>query len=243
MTILDSVHGVTAESELCLRRRPQFVPLCAWIHKYLDFWDINFVPSLLLGMFKWTILIWRLFWKNWTFYNWAKRIVYMFFLPLAKQECLKNALLFLSIWAGFWFCFLHVEWIAKGWIKVDLSIPIFYQTQCQAVSDYGKTYMITSLPFSSEASGPGSLAGNSWVHSELHPVWSLFWKPQRHWGNVSSRWRTAGECGDGKELPASFHSCESRTSILQCNTRESSGTDVLQISKWIILGWKVLIPW
>lgn len=92
---------------------------------YLDFWDTHFVLILLFGVFKWTGLIWSLLWKKWTFYMIALQgHFYMHSLPLAKQDCFKNTLWYFSSFGQkFLFCFLHVEWIAKGWIKIVLLMP------------------------------------------------------------------------------------------------------------------------
>lgn len=105
-----------------------------------------FLLTLWLGIFKGTIPIWRLFWKKtWLFYVIGLKGHYMLFVLLAKQECLKNTLLFPLFRQGFWFCFLHVVKIATGWIKIGLSIPnMIANTQCWAVSDYGKSQWLVA---------------------------------------------------------------------------------------------------
>ena len=147
-TVLGSARRGTAESDLCLRRCPQFAPVCAWVHRYLDFLRYKFCTYLvyLSGPFLYE----GYFEKMGILYNWAKRTLYIHSLPLVKQEYFKKIhCFFLPLGRNSDFIFYVWNGLPRDGLKMDLLMPNDYTAL--AVSEYGKA-RVANGPLSSSES-------------------------------------------------------------------------------------------
>lgn len=143
--------------------------------------------------------------KKWKFYMIAPQgHFYMHSLPLAKQDCFKNTLwYFSSSGQKFLFCFLHVEWIAKGWVKMITNTVLGSQWLWKGTHGNG-------LLFSGESRQVAQALQLGTPEFILSSI-----QPNHHRGtSFFLRWRRAWRHGVRQELPASVHSVRAALAII-----------------------------
>lgn len=240
-TVLGSAHRGAAESDLCLRRCPQFAPVCAWVHKYLDFLRYKFCTYLvyLSGPFLYE----GYFEKMGILYNWAKRTLYIHSLPLVKQEYFKKIhCFFLPLGRNSDFIFYVWSGLPREGLKMDLLMPNDYTalgSQWIWKGTRGKWPAVLQWVL---ARGHSPSAGNSCVHPGLHPTYSFYWKPQRYQGSFPSSWRVR----QGVELggwPASLHTLVSAVLAFFSALKETGGSMSPKFPDRIISVWQVFVQW